>query len=376
MEFYILLLVGLTIVSGVILPWVNHRDIRFLRTEIVRLNRIVLELRGVAKPSEEPLLKEDFPVPETEPKASPVVRPAFKKPAFLTPAHNPQQSKTINKPVKKKVSLEQQFGARLPVWIGGISLALAGLFMVKYSLDNNLVSPQLRLIVGALFGLLLLKGGAVIRARETVANGTRIAQSLSGAGICILYLVMFAATSLYGFLPDIIGFVGMAVITALAVVSSLRYGMPIAVLGLLGGFLTPMLINSDAPSAPLLFGYLYILFSGFLHIMRKQNWWFLSLPMLLAVLGWTGLWLFSSHFATGDALWLGLFLIGISATVVYNTKDNGDGDLLNPASILSYLGLTASIIMMGFIASTAELTVMSWGDVYFAGSCRRCAGLV
>ena len=76
---------------------------------------------------------------------------------------------------------------------GGVALALAGFFLVKYSIDQNLLSPAVRVILGGLFGLGLLGAGHWLRAKPDLANGRRIAQSLSGAGLAVLYLALYAA---------------------------------------------------------------------------------------------------------------------------------------------------------------------------------------
>jgi uncharacterized membrane protein len=156
----------------------------------------------------------------------------------------------------KSGGLERQFGAVLPVWIGGVALAFAGFFLVKYSIENQLIGPEMRVILGALLGAGLIVAAHWVGGRSTVESAGRIAQSLAGAGIAVLYVVSYAATSLYGLLPSPVGFVAMAAVTGVAVVLSLRHGPPIALLGLLGGFLTPALIHSDNPSTMMLFAYL------------------------------------------------------------------------------------------------------------------------
>ncbi len=60
---------------------------------------------------------------------------------------------------RKAESLESRLGARWAVWVGGIALALGGVFMVKYSIDAGLLSPAVRLTLAALFGLLLVAAG-------------------------------------------------------------------------------------------------------------------------------------------------------------------------------------------------------------------------
>jgi uncharacterized membrane protein len=103
----------------------------------------------------------------------------------------------INKKERPKISFEKQLGERLPVWIGGVALALSGFFLVKYSIEQSLISPSIRIAMGAIFGTALLYGAKWVRVRPNFANGVRISQSLAGAGIAVLYLASYASVNLY-----------------------------------------------------------------------------------------------------------------------------------------------------------------------------------
>ena len=51
---------------------------------------------------------------------------------------------------------EETIGTRWVVWIGGLTLALGGFFMVRYSIEAGLLGPGVRTILGGLFALALL----------------------------------------------------------------------------------------------------------------------------------------------------------------------------------------------------------------------------
>jgi uncharacterized membrane protein len=63
-----------------------------------------------------------------------------------------------------KFGFEEMFGRKLPIWAGGVTLAIAGMLIVKYSIDAGLVSPLVRVIAGLLFGT-ALTGAAVLALR-------------------------------------------------------------------------------------------------------------------------------------------------------------------------------------------------------------------
>lgn len=267
----------------------------------------------------------------------------------------------------EKQSFEHNFGARLPVWIGGIAFALGGLFLVKYSIDNNLLSPFVRVLLGGLLGLGLLAAGDVVRQRPNFANGRRIAQSLSGAGIAVLYLAIYAATSLYELLSPTVGFIGMAAVTATGIVLSLRYGKPIALLGLIFGFITPALVQSSDPSAAILFAYLFVLSAGAMLLIRHQDWWDLALPTLGASLGWALLLIVSAQPASADLPIVGVYLLAIAALTAFFNQGGDETVMskvfeeLNVRIAFGYLGLAGATLLIALAVAVSEFRYLEWG---------------
>ncbi|HYD17313.1 MAG TPA: DUF2339 domain-containing protein [Patescibacteria group bacterium] len=268
-------------------------------------------------------------------------------------------------PAPKNEGFEFQFGKRLPVWIGGVSLALAGFYLVKYSIEQGLLTEQVRIIFGYIFGALLVGGARYIREKKPdMADGTRIAQALAGAGIADFYATTYAATQLYHFFPPLLGFVGMAATTALAVVLSVRHGMAIAVLGMMGGFVTPALIRTDHPSAPMLFFYLFCLVTGLFATFRQRGWWVLSGPMMILAFAWVLLWMVSGNFTSDDGIVLGLFILGVSAVVMVPSQaENEKLSLKDRTSISSLNAFTAvgGLCLMGLVTAKSAFGLMDFG---------------
>ncbi|WP_333023933.1 DUF2339 domain-containing protein [Wolbachia endosymbiont of Pentidionis agamae] len=262
---------------------------------------------------------------------------------------------------QKNISFEQQFGASFSVWIGGIALALAGFFMIKYSIETGLLNETVRIVLGLIFGCLLLYSANLVRSKPQFANGIRIAQALSGAGIADLYFCIFAATSIYDLIHTFIGFVGMATVTATAVILSIRHGMPIALLGLIGGFLTPAMVGSQNPQSPILFIYLYFVVTGLMMVIRKQCWWLIAIPTVLGSFLWVCIWLFGSNFIPSDTIWLGLFLMAVSTTVVIISKQQHSQDIVDitdlykVTSVLNYLTLGGVLLLTGKLLLAQDL---------------------
>ena len=154
-------------------------------------------------------------------------------------------------------SLEHAIGARAYVWVGGIALALAGSFFVKYAVDHWEFGPRLRCSLATLFGLALI--AIAERFRKSSEN---IAQSLSGAGVAVLYAALYAAASLYRLIDPLVGLLLLAAITGGAVALSFRHGVAVAALGMIGGYAMPALLGPAALPAELRFTYLAALHCG------------------------------------------------------------------------------------------------------------------
>ncbi|MEJ0009700.1 MAG: DUF2339 domain-containing protein [Alphaproteobacteria bacterium] len=170
--------------ASLILPWTY-------RGRIDRLENEVRQLKARLSPLPAPHAASAKETPRaggTEAKKAPPAA-AAKAPGFEQ---------------KGRIGFEQQFGVRLPVWIGGIALAFAGFFLVKYSIETGMLTEEVRTVLGGAFGLALLYAGHWVRCHPSLANSTRIAQALSGAGIADLYICLFAATSLYHLLPQFV----------------------------------------------------------------------------------------------------------------------------------------------------------------------------
>ena len=179
--------------------------------------------------------------------------------------------------LRQTESLESRLGARWAVWVGGIALALGGVFMVKYSIDAGLLSPTVRLTLAALFGLLLMAAGEVIRRRAVpvIANefqNAMIPGILTAAGAVTLFGVAYAAYGIYGYIGTGTAFVLLAAISLATVGLSLLHGQALAGLGLLASLATPALVSSDEPRPWVLFGFLSIVWLATLLASRLRTW--------------------------------------------------------------------------------------------------------
>jgi uncharacterized membrane protein len=264
-------------------------------------------------------------------------------------------------PARPSASLEERLGARAPVWVGSIALALAGAFLVKYSVDQGWIGPAVRLALAILFGVALLGAGEALRTRVE-----RIAAGLSAAGIAVLFAAWLAGVNLYHLITPALGFTFLALTAALAVLLALRQGPIVALVGLVGGFLTPSLISTAEPDARVLFGYLLLLQAGLLTASRRQRWRWLPELALAGGLLWVVAWL-AGAFGAADALWLALFLVGMVAVVLLierltggapagsDVEEQPEASWLQPA-----LAVAGAVMAMGLVTARAGYTPREW----------------
>ena len=69
-------------------------------------------------------------------------------------------------PAEPAKSFEERFGASWVVWIGGLALALGGIFLVQYSIEAGLIGPGVRVFLGGLLAAGLIAAGEWTRRRE------------------------------------------------------------------------------------------------------------------------------------------------------------------------------------------------------------------
>jgi uncharacterized membrane protein len=221
------------------------------------------------------------PLPVSQP--DPVIaEQAEEKPVTGIPKTGPRRQSEWARQWKKfqeNVDWEQFTGIKLFAWLGGIALFIGAGFFVKYTIDKNLIPPEMRLAIGALVGLaLIVSSGRFQRVRYDITR-----QTLAAGGIGVLYTVIFAATLYYHFIPELVGFILLTVVSAAAFVLALYHrGIAVSVLGALGAYATPILVDPGQGSLVMLFGYLMIVNAGLYQVIRRLD---SSVLLLVATIG-------------------------------------------------------------------------------------------
>ena len=246
---------------------------------------------------------------------------------------------------------EALVGGRLPVWIGGIALVFAAIFLVRYSVEAGLLGPAARVVLATLFGVglvvLAVVGGRLPRVGSALAEEPRLAQALAGAGVAILYGTLYMASQLYGLIGLGSAFAGVIGVTALAFALSLRFGMPTAIMGLVGGFAAPWVAGLTAGEVTPLLLYLGIFTVALFGLALWRGWLWLA----LAATGGSALWTIVLLIVRpGDAGPVGLLIALLAAAGMLVAARLGDR--ARQAGWVAPLPLAVGLVQLAVAAPT------------------------
>lgn len=242
--------------------------------------------------AEEPEATLPTPDPESigssEPeRPSPLIEPVV---PTQPPAQPPAELSQDATPPERRLTIEEVLAGKVFVWIGAIALVLTAAFLLKLGFDSGIITEQVRVIAAGVFGVALWCVGEWARKRVSL-----IAQALCGSGVAVLYGTIIAAEH-YNLLDTSSGILGidsgvafilMGIVTAAAVVLSLRHGPAVAILGMLGGFMMPpLLVENMSPTLGMVL-YLIAIEVGVLAVTGKRGWFGISLMTLIFSVLWS-----------------------------------------------------------------------------------------
>ena len=187
----------------------------------------------------------------------------------LKPSEKPPEIVSTQKSYRSSIGSEFRFGQKWLLIIGIITVIFGVAFFLKYSFERGWVGPAGRVSLAYLWGLAFLVTGHFLRKKQLHWFGLAI----YGGGIAILYFATYAAFHIYHLLPQSVSFSIMVLITILACAMAVVYeAQALAVVGLVGGFSTPMLMSTGQDNYIFLFTYMTILNVGILGISFRKRW--------------------------------------------------------------------------------------------------------
>ena len=187
---------------------------------------------------------------------------------------------------------EERIGTRWVVWIGGLTLALGGFFLVRYSIEAGLLGPAVRTVLGGLFALALLVAGEASRRNERVSTiaalpTANIPAILAAAGTAVAFATVYAAYALYDFLAPASAFLLLGLVGLGTLAAALLHGPALAGLGIAGAFATPVLVSSNEPDYWALYIYLAVVTAAAFALARARLWRWLVITTIALAWSWT-----------------------------------------------------------------------------------------
>jgi uncharacterized membrane protein len=244
--------------------------------------------------------------PAKEPPPAPPTPAAIEPPIIKTPPPWPRE------PEPAYESLETVIGRK---WLGWVAIALicgATLFFLKYAFENRWIGELGRVIMGIVAGLAMVWAGYDRHRKQW----RYFSQVLSGGGVIVLYLSIYGAFGYYHLISQPAAFVFLAIIVAQAHLLALAYNArSIHLVGIIGGFLTPVLLSSQRDQYVVLFTYIFILNCGTFGVIIARAWpWIASLSYIgTQALFW--IW-YSEHYHPGKRVAALLFQFAVLALFV------------------------------------------------------------
>lgn len=195
-------------------------------------------------------------------------------------------------PVPRAPDVLERFGAWLREnWVyavSGVSLALAGVFLVQYGAERGLLPPGLRVLAALGFGAALVAAGEWVRRRYGDAEGVATAHLpslLSGAGIVSGFAAIVAARQMYGLIGPEVTFAGLIAVAGAAVVLGWLHGPLLVALGLVGAVGAPFLVGGASDSVDWLYGHFALVAAVGLAVDAFRRWaWVSVLAVVLPIL--------------------------------------------------------------------------------------------
>jgi len=258
---------------------------------------------------------------------------------------------------KPDENLEFKFGSKIFTAVGAVAVIFAIGFFLRYAFENGLINEIARIVLGLFGGAVLLLVGELTR-KKFPSYG----QVVTGSGLGVLYLSLYAAFSLYHIIGQPAAFIAMIIVTAIGILLSLRYdSMTLACFSQFGGLITPLLLSAGENTPHVLFIYLAVLNIGAGFISSKKLWRALILESFVGTTCLYYMWFFSSYdptqFAIAEFYSSLFFFIFLAISFIQNSGRESVQDFFD-------LVLTTANPALYFLAS---LTIINQSYPDYAG---------
>ncbi|WP_245410971.1 DUF2339 domain-containing protein [Microvirga flavescens] len=347
----LVLAIPICAVGGLVIALSQRKRLDFLQQRVTMLESLLAK-SPAPQPAPAPEPAPQKPAPEA-PVAAPGSTPLPSKPSVPLVAAAPRSTATAT----AKVDIEERIGSRWAVWVGGVALALGGIFLVRYSIEQDLLGPKARTASGLLFAALLLGAGEWLRRREKPLSlpgfdTANVPAILTAAGTSTAFATTYAAYGLYDLISPATAFVVLGLVAALTMLAALLHGPALAALGLVAALGAPLLVSSDAPQPWALVIYLAFAVVAAYGVARLRLWRWLALSGAVGALVWTLPIFFMKHGEIIPAMAHLVLQIGLAGLFLVADAHRADPErtiIDRFASVVLFAFALASVLVSGSV---------------------------
>jgi uncharacterized membrane protein len=307
----VFVLIGLGLLLGAVLGWVSFFKIQTLQKQVSDLQRSLhnityrLEKLGASGREIDKLShNQNAAIPASPEQQNPIVEELGQANASAAAGvtNNLENAWTGESPagssdipatafsvanLKKETeapSLFSRLRDQWMIWLGGLSIGLSGIFMVRYSIEQGLLDPMARVLLSITVGL-ILHGVAEWGRRRSVQQFQALA-ALAGGSSIILFAAIAASLNLYDLFPPTFVFIALIAVSLGTMALAVLHGPVLAILGILSAYVIPALVSTGSGNAVSVLMYSIIITAASLLLMRYVYRPWIWASMLAGSLGW------------------------------------------------------------------------------------------
>ena len=276
------------------------------------------------------------------------------------------------------LSLEMLLGTRWMARVGMVMFLIGLAFLLRFAYDHHLIGELGRLAIGCLAGAAALGAGEYMRRQSYQV----LFQTLTGGGLAIFYICIFFAFGVYGFIGPPAAMALAVCVTAASVVLAVGHNaMAIAILGLIGGYLSPLLFGGDENRPYALFTYIIVLNLVTVGVAYFRRWRLVDGVAFCGTVILYGLW-YAAYFDSGQMIpallfttlfYLLFLLLPITHSLVRRMPQHVEGIVLigvnSAVWLLSYYLILTHVYddysrLLGFVVLGQAVLVFGVTHVY------------
>ena len=278
----------------------------------------------------------------------------------------PPAASPVVPPAPRGPGLIERFGAWLAAnWVyavSGVSLALAGVFLVQYGMERGFLPPALRVLAAIGFGLGLIYAGERVRRRFGDDEGSSTAylpSVFSGAGLVSVFAAVLAARQMYGLIGPEVTFAALVATAGGAILLGWFHGPLLAALGLVGAVMSPFMVGGNSDNVDWLQVYFLLVAAVGLAVDAVRRWaWVSGLAVALAVAAGLLLLAGGGSVAAFQMAVTGLAVLAVGIPALRVFPDHAGPTVLAVSLIRKGGGRPIFPVMLGWAAVAAAVAAL------------------